>query len=87
MKIMASVAVLACVLAFPTAGEAQSRSSKAKSTAVAAQPSAASRYYGARTNRVAAAPCAARTWAGCQGWDPDPNVRAMIRLDAGHDDF
>ena len=31
-------------------------------------------------------PCAARTWAGCQGWDPDPNVRSMIQMDAGRDD-
>lgn len=31
-------------------------------------------------------PCAARTWAGCQGWDPDPNVRMMIEMDAGRDD-
>ena len=32
-------------------------------------------------------PCAARTWAGCQGWDPDPNVRSMIQMDAGRDDY
>jgi hypothetical protein len=29
-----------------------------------------------------AKPCAARNWTGCLGWDPDPNVRAMIRHDS-----
>jgi hypothetical protein len=35
----------------------------------------------------AAKPCVVRTWIGCHGWDPDPNVRMMLRMDAGRDDL
>ena len=83
MKILASAIAIAVMLAWPTAGEAQSRKSKAKSAQTTQQKYVPRR---AKAVRTAAKPCAARTWAGCQGWDPDPNIRSMIRMDAGLDD-
>jgi hypothetical protein len=85
MKILVSVAALAVALSWPSLGEAQTKKAKARSTTTTQQP------HVHRHARVAARktekPCAARTWAGCQGWDPDPNVRMMIQMDAGRDDY
>lgn len=85
MKILVSVMALAIVLAWPAVGEAQSKKAKARSTTATQQ------HYVQRHAKVkrapAARPCAARTWHGCLGWDPDPNVRMMIQMDAGLDDL
>ena len=87
MKILVSVAALAIALAWPAVGEAQSKKAKARSAA-AAQQQYVQRHAKVRVKRAATEkPCAARTWAGCQGWDPDPNVRSMIQMDAGRDDY
>ncbi len=82
MRILVSATALAIALMWPAVGEAQSKNAKnAKST----QQSYVQRH--AKVARPSTAkPCAARTWAGCQGWDPDPNVRSMIQMDAGRDD-
>jgi hypothetical protein len=38
--------------------------------------------------RVRKQPCAAYAPGGsCLGWDPDPHVRFMMKLDAGLDDY
>lgn len=84
MKILMSMLALAVALAWPTTGEAQSKKAKARSAAT--QQHDAQRHAKVRRG-TAAKPCAARTWAGCQGWDPDPNVRMMIQMDAGRDDL
>jgi len=86
MKILVSVAALAVALSWPTVGDAQSKKAKARSTTTTQQP------YVQRHARVAPRraekPCAARnTWIGCLGWDPDPNVRMMMQMDAGRDDY
>jgi hypothetical protein len=86
MKILVSIAALAVALAWPAASEAQTKQTKARG-ATAAQQQSVQRHAKARVARPAERPCAARTWAGCQGWDPDPNVRTMIQMDAGHDDY
>ncbi|HZO47116.1 MAG TPA: hypothetical protein VFB68_14575 [Xanthobacteraceae bacterium] len=82
MRILVSVMTLA--LMWPAAGEAQSKKREhVKST----QQSSVQRHARANVAHPSTAkPCAARTWAGCQGWDPDPNVRSMIQMDAGRDD-
>ena len=86
MKIIVSAVALVIALGWPVAGEAQSQKAKARSATATHQ------YYAQRQTdfRVAPTssgkPCAARTWAGCLGWDPDPNVRMMIQMDAGRDD-
>lgn len=88
MKILVSAMALAIALAWPTVGEAQSKKAKAR-TATTTHQQATKRQYvrHAKVKRTAVAkPCAARTWAGCQGWDPDPHVRSMIQMDAGRDD-
>ena len=90
MKLLVSAMALAIALMWPALGEAQSKKAKsAKST----QQSHVQRHANVQRHakvRVARPsmekPCAARTWAGCQGWDPDPNVRSMIQMDAGRDD-
>ena len=83
MKALVSTVALAIALAWPSVGEAQSKKAKARGATATQQ-----QYVRhAKVNRTAVAkPCAARTWAGCQGWDPDPNVRMMIQMDAGRDD-
>jgi hypothetical protein len=83
MKLLVSAVAVAVALAWPVPGEAQSATSKAK-RAQTTQKHVPRRAKVART--AAARPCAARTWAGCQGWDPDANVRTMIQMDAGRDD-
>ena len=89
MKILVSAMALALALAWPTGGEAQqSRKAKARTATTTHQQVTKQQYVRhAKVKRTATAkPCAARTWAGCQGWDPDPNVRMMIQMDAGRDD-
>jgi hypothetical protein len=85
MKILVSTMALAVALAWPAVGEAQSKKAKARSATIA-QQQYLQRH--AKAKRVPTArPCAARTWHGCLGWDPDPNVRMMIQMDAGLDDL
>lgn len=86
MKALTSAVALAITLAWPAVGEAQGKAAKARNTASTQQ------YHARRHAKVGVKrtsrekPCAARTWVGCLGWDPDPNVRMMIRMDAGRDD-
>jgi hypothetical protein len=88
MRILVSVMALAVALMCPSSGEAQSKQAKSAKNA----KSNTQQFYVQRHAKVRVArpstekPCAARTWAGCQGWDPDPNVRSMIQMDAGRDD-
>lgn len=84
ISILAPAVALAISLAWPSVGVAQQgKTAKARSATTTQQ-----QYVRhAKVKRTTAAkPCAARTWAGCQGWDPDPNVRSMIQMDAGRDD-
>jgi len=84
MKILVSAMALAIALMWPVAGEAQS---KQRESVKNTQHSSGQRHAKVRVARSSTEkPCAARTWAGCQGWDPDPNVRSMIQMDAGRDD-
>ena len=83
MKRLATMAIaIAVTLAWPATGDAQSKKSKVRS-AQTAQQHARHAKVGVRTAR----PCAARVhYIGCLGWDPDPNVRSMIQMDAGMND-
>ena len=86
MKIIVSAVALVVGLGWPAVGEAQSQKAKARS-ATATHQQHAQRHARVGVKRASTEkPCAARTWAGCQGWDPDPNVRMMIQMDAGRDD-
>jgi len=85
MKLLVSVMALAVALAWSTVEAAQSKNTKARG-ATTTQQKYVRQAKVKRPAPVAAKPCAARTWAGCQGWDPDPNVRFMIQRDAGRDD-
>ncbi len=85
MKALVSMIALAIALAWPSVGEAQGKKAKARA-ATTAQQQYVQRH--AKVKRAPAArPCVARTWHGCLGWDPDPNVRMMIQMDAGLDDL
>ena len=85
MKIFVSAMALAVALAWPAVGEAQSKKAKARSATTTQQQSA---HRHAKVKRTSAArPCVVRTWIGCHGWDPDPNVRSMLQMDAGRDDL
>lgn len=90
MKLLVSAMALAVALAWPAVADAQSKKPKARSATAAHQQHMLRQAVQRRTrlyvSRSAGKPCAARTWAGCQGWDPDPNVRMMIQMDAGRDD-
>ncbi|MCC6887896.1 MAG: hypothetical protein IT536_05110 [Hyphomicrobiales bacterium] len=88
---LATAFASAVALGVPASGEASGARVKARSTVatqnVAPQRAARPRAKLRARSMVAEKPCAARTWAGCQGWDPDPNVRSMIQMDAGRDDY
>jgi hypothetical protein len=86
MKFLASTIVLAIAIGWPAAGEARNTKAKSRIGAVTHQYHV-QRHAKVRVSRPAPKPCAARTWAGCLGWDPDPNVRMMIQMDAGRDDY
>ncbi len=87
MKILVSALALAIALAWPSVGGAQDKKAKARS-ATATQQQYVHRHAKVRvTASRPEKPCAARTWVGCLGWDPDPNVRMMIQMDAGRDDL
>lgn len=86
MTILVSLAAIAMVLAWPTTSAAQGNA-KARSVPVAQQQPTQRQADLSAGRVIVAKPCAARTWAGCQGWDPDPNVRMMIQMDAGRDDY
>jgi hypothetical protein len=86
MRILASViavaTTLAITLAFPSVGEAQSKKSKARAATTQQQSVPRPKVVAQRS----ASPCVRRVWWGCVGWDPDPNVRAMLARDIGGDD-
>lgn len=83
MKILISAMALAVALAWPSAGEAQSKKSSVRHKAATQQQVQRPK---AIANRGAGQPCAGYAWWGCTGWDPDPNVRAMLARDVGQDD-
>ena len=56
------------------------QTSKSKKSAKKSAKKPAQRYVARQ--HTAEKPCALRTWVGCHGWDPDPNVRSMIRMDS-----
>lgn len=85
MKLLISAMALAIALAWPSAGEAHNTKSKVKRAAASQQYVRHTRPVAART---VVRPCAARvSYIGCLGWDPDPNVRSMIQMDAGLYDY
>jgi hypothetical protein len=87
MRILMSALALTVALAWPSIGEADGKKAKARS-APSVQQQQVQRHGKVRAQRAPAEkPCAARTWVGCLGWDPDPNVRMMIQMDAGRDDL
>jgi hypothetical protein len=84
MKMIASAAALAILLALPTVGDAASSKKRVKSAkaprAVATQP-----YARQSAVRRSGKPCASYSHAwGCLGWDPDPHVRSMIQMDSNY---
>ena len=83
MRILASVIALAIALAWPSVGEAQSKKSTARGKATTQQK--VQRPAKAVARRGAGQPCAGYAWWGCTGWDPDPNIRAMLARDVGDD--
>lgn len=84
MKALLSIMALAVALAWPAAGEAQSKKSTARHKAATQQKvqrpaKAAARQSAGRT------PCAGYAWWGCTGWDPDPFIRDMLARDFNDD--
>jgi hypothetical protein len=87
MKALVSMMALAIALAWPSAGEAQSNKSTARSKVTkhyVQRPAKAKRseQYVRSTGRQG---CAREMWYGCVGWDPDPAVRDMLARDVGDD--
>ena len=83
--VMTTAIALGLVFAWPGVGEAQSKKSSARS-AVTTQQKPAARPKTRAVQSTARKPCAGSAWWGCTGWDPDPNVRAMLARDVGGDD-
>jgi hypothetical protein len=85
MRILLSVMALAIALAWSGAGEAKDKRSGVQSSATAQQKT--QRPAKQRVTRSAGLKhCAGYAWWGCTGWDPDPNIRAMLARDVGGDD-
>jgi hypothetical protein len=88
MKALVSMMALAVALAWPSAGEAQSKKSTARSKATAkhyVQHPANAKRSGRYVRSTGQQPCAREWWYGCVGWDPDPAVRQMLSRDVGDD--
>lgn len=89
MRTLCSVMALAITLTigttWPSVGEAQSKQSTARKAA-ASQQKPAQRPAKATRPSTAQKNCAGYAWWGCTGWDPDPNIRAMLARDVGNDD-
>jgi len=85
MRILVSVMALAIALAWPSAGEAQSKKSGLRGSA-AAQQNAQRPAKRLVTRNTGQKHCAGYAWWGCTGWDPDPNIRAMLARDVGGDE-
>jgi hypothetical protein len=83
--VMTAAVGLGLVIAWPTIGEAQNKKSSARGAA-ATQQKPASRPKAVADRSAAQKPCAGYAWWGCTGWDPDPNIRAMLARDVGGDD-
>ena len=88
MRILVSVMSFAIALVWSGAGEAQG--SQDKKSGVRSGATAQQKVQRPAKNYVARsagqAHCAGYAWWGCTGWDPDPNVRAMLGRDVGGDD-
>jgi hypothetical protein len=84
MRILVSVMALAIALAWPSVGEAQSKKSTARGKATTQQKVQRPAKAVARRG-TGQKPCAGYAWYGCTGWDPDPNIRAMLARDVGDD--
>ncbi len=84
MRILVSVMALAIAFAWPSAGEAQSKKSSAHSRAATQQKMQRPAKKVVRRS-TGQKNCAGYAWWGCTGWDPDPNIRAMLARDVGDD--
>lgn len=89
MRILVSVMALAVALAWSGAGEAQGNS-QGKKSGVRSSATAQQKMHRPAKKVVRRSAgqqhCAGYAWWGCTGWDPDPNVRAMLARDVGDDD-
>ena len=84
MKILVSAMALAIALMWPALGEAQS---KQRESARNTQQSSVQRHANGPCRTPIDGEAVRRTHLGrMSGWDPDPNVRSMIQMDAGRDD-
>ena len=83
MAVTAALATPALSQTGPSSDPGQTfaqQASKSKKSAKKSAKKPAQRYVAGQ--RTAEKPCAHRSWVGCHGWDPDPNVRSMIRMDS-----
>ena len=85
MRILVSVMARAGALAWAGAGAAQDNRSGVRSSAPA-QHKTQRQAKKAVTRSAGQRHCAGYAWWGCTGWDPDPNIRAMLARDVGGDD-
>jgi hypothetical protein len=85
MRILVSVMALAIASAWPSAGEAQSKKAGAHNRATAQHKVQRPAKKRVVTRSTGQKNCAGYAWWGCTGWDPDPNIRAMLARDVGDD--
>src|SRR5215208_2500153 len=85
MKKLIAATVLTIAIASPALSQTVQRQAREQTYAPArsAQDQPLVRSAGRhQANR----PCAAYSQGSCLGWDPDPRVRMMLRMDAHHND-
>lgn len=89
MRILVSVMAFAIALVWSGAGEAQGGAQDKKSgvrSSATAQQKTQRPAKNLVTRSTGQKNCAGHAWWGCTGWDPDPNIRAMLARDVGGDD-
>ena len=81
MRNLVATTVLTIALASPALGQTTQRQSR-EQTYAPAQRTQSERLVRSTGRHQANRPCAAYSQGFCLGWDPDPNVRMMLRMDA-----
>jgi hypothetical protein len=80
MKRLAIAVVVSAAFLIPAQGQSYGQG-WSNDYAQAKKPQKRAKQRVTKQRQVQPKPCVAYHWTGCLGWDPDPNVRAMILHD------
>jgi hypothetical protein len=81
MKKLIAATVLTIAVAAPSVSDAAKRQTR-EQTYAPNQRAQSERLVRSAGRQQSNRPCAAYSQGSCLGWDPDPRVRMMLRMDA-----